>query len=106
MSENPHAGQGMVLLDIGGEIGALIVTTPRDMVDVEVEIWPVDDGRPSGQVPHVAVVDRPVAGGRVASLVYPDLVEGDYCLSIAGTGEVAMRARVTGGEVTTLEWVA
>ncbi len=38
--ENPHAGTGPVVLDIGGDIGALIVTMPADMVDLEVEIIP------------------------------------------------------------------
>ena len=40
--ENPFAGQGSVLLDIGGEVGALVVTMPAAMVDVEVEIRPWD----------------------------------------------------------------
>ncbi len=38
--ENPHAGQGMVVLDIGGDIGALIVSTPAHMAGVEIEICP------------------------------------------------------------------
>ena len=40
--ENPHAGQGSVLLDIGDDIGALVVTMPRDLVGEEVEILPAD----------------------------------------------------------------
>ena len=40
-SENPHAGQGMVMLDIGGAVGALVVTMPATMVGTEVEIRPV-----------------------------------------------------------------
>lgn len=39
-AENPHAGQGMVVLDIGGDVGALVVSTPTDMVGVEIEICP------------------------------------------------------------------
>jgi hypothetical protein len=39
--ENPFAGQGSVLLDIGGDIGALVVTMPEGMVGTEVEIRPV-----------------------------------------------------------------
>ena len=37
-NENPHAGQGSVLLDIGGDVGALVVTVPPAMVGVEIEI--------------------------------------------------------------------
>ncbi|MDQ2847017.1 MAG: hypothetical protein M3Y77_11835 [Actinomycetota bacterium] len=39
--ENPHAGKGAaVVLDIGGDIGALIVEMPPQMEDLEVEIIP------------------------------------------------------------------
>lgn len=38
--ENPFAGQGPVLLDIGGDIGALIVAMPADSEGLEVEIRP------------------------------------------------------------------
>lgn len=42
MSENPYAGQGSVLLDIGGNIGALVVTMPAELEGVEVEINRLD----------------------------------------------------------------
>jgi hypothetical protein len=38
--ENPHAGQGMVVLDIGGDIGALVVQVPAELAGVEIEICP------------------------------------------------------------------
>ncbi|MEP7021807.1 MAG: hypothetical protein ABI808_14270 [Pseudonocardiales bacterium] len=38
--ENPHAGQGMVVLDIGGDIGALVVSAPATMAGLEIEICP------------------------------------------------------------------
>ncbi|MGI8590965.1 MAG: hypothetical protein ACR2M5_08250 [Nakamurella sp.] len=45
--ENPNAGQGSVVLDIGGDIGALIVVMPAEMEDLEVEIVPTGtDARP------------------------------------------------------------
>ena len=40
-NENPHAGQGSVLLDIGGDVGALVVSMPPAMVGAEIEIAPV-----------------------------------------------------------------
>ena len=49
-AENPFAGQGSVLLDIGYDVGALVVTMPAAMVDTEVEI------RPVGMVAHHAHV--------------------------------------------------
>lgn len=45
--ENPHAGTGSVVLDIGGDIGALVVVMPAEMNGLEVEIIPTGtDGRP------------------------------------------------------------
>jgi hypothetical protein len=32
--ENPHAGQGSVMLDIGGDVGALVVTMPPELEGV------------------------------------------------------------------------
>ncbi len=72
----PVAGQGSVLLDIGDEIGALVVSMPAEMEGVEVEIRPLHALPPlehghhheDGNVhhPHVAVVNRrsPAAGSR------------------------------------------
>lgn len=113
--ENPHAGQGMVLLDIGGDVGALVVTMPAGMAGVEVEIRPegahVHDDEPGhghghdrGHHPHVAVVDRPVVGGAVPSLVFPELVTGRYELYVKETAEVRLVVDVTGGEVATAVW--
>jgi len=102
--ENPYAGQGMVLLDIGGDVGALVVQMPEDMRDEEVEIW--EDGpRPAGvHLPHVAVVDRPVEGGRVSSLVFPDLLAGRYRLAAKGSSDARLVVDVRGSEVTVAEW--
>ena len=114
--ENPYAGQGSVLLDIGGDVGALVVTMPAEMVEVEVEIRPVghDTAHPGdGQHgaghhhhPHVAVVERPVRGAVVPSLVYGELVEGRYELYVKGTDDVRLTVAVVGGEVTTSSWPA
>ena len=38
--ENPYAGQGPVLLDIGGDVGALVVVMPPDTDGLEVELRP------------------------------------------------------------------
>ena len=116
--ENPYAGQGAVLLDIGGDVGAVVVEVPDDMEGVEVEIRPA--GAPGGghhhahdhahgqgghaHHPHVAVVRRPVADGRVASLVYGEVVEGSYVLVVKDTDDVQLRVEVRGGEVSQTSW--
>jgi hypothetical protein len=41
MEDNSHAGQGPVLLDIGGDIGAVILSMPATLDGVEIEARPV-----------------------------------------------------------------
>lgn len=118
--ENPFAGQGSVLLDIGGDVGALVVTMPAGMEGLEVEIRPEgvgsarhvhhdhhdhhhDHGGHSLH-PHVAVVSRPAGGAEIPSLVFPELLEGSYELYEKGTHDVCLRADVRGGEVATAAW--
>ena len=116
-NENPHAGQGSVMLDIGGDVGALVVSMPPAMVGAEIEIEPVGGasrehdhkhehghGHGHGHRPHVAVVDRPVTDGHEPSLVFPDLVEGSYELFDKGQDTVLLTAEIIGGQVTFLEW--
>ena len=121
-SENPYAGQGAVLLDIGGDVGAAVVEMPDDLEGVEVEI------RPSGgwaqqhrghhhghdhphdhdghHHPHVAVVRRPVGDDLVASLVFGEVTEGSYDLVVKDTDDVCLEIDVRGGEVTHARWPA
>ncbi|MHA3703383.1 hypothetical protein ACXR2U_14490 [Jatrophihabitans sp. YIM 134969] len=49
-AENPHAGQGTaVVLDIGGDIGAVVVTCPEDLTGREIEIVPAGSRGPGGR---------------------------------------------------------
>src|SRR4051812_2365109 len=118
--ENAWAGQGAVMLDIGGDVGALVVTMPASTVGLEVEIRPLDGQGVRGHghqhrhqqahshdvhLAHVAVVNRPVAQGHVPSLVYGELEQGRYELFEKGRGDaVALRVAVVGGEVTSAAW--
>jgi hypothetical protein len=115
--ENAWAGQGAVLLDIGGGVGALVVAMPATTVGREVEIRPLDGQHSHGHghdhlrgsahehLAHVAVVSRPVAEGRVPSLVFGELEQGRYELFEKGRPDaVALRAAVVGGEVTSAIW--
>jgi hypothetical protein len=102
-AENPWAGQGSVLLDIGGDVGALVVEMPAGLVGVEVEVR-ATGGAPGGHRPHVAVVERPAGTTTVPSLVFPALAAGTYELCDKGTDTVRLRAAVVGGRVTQLVW--
>ncbi len=128
--ENPSAGQGPVVLDIGDDVGALVVTMPAWMDGLEVEIIPSGsrqaghedhprgdhhehehghglDGHthPASAPPHVAVVARPLPdGSTVHSLVYGELTDGDYDLYVRPNGPVQLTATVCGGQVTLADW--
>lgn len=43
VEDNSHAGQGSVMLDIGGEIGALVLHATAELEGVEIEIRPTGD---------------------------------------------------------------
>jgi hypothetical protein len=128
-AHNAFAGNGAVVLDIGGDIGALVVAMPAGLDGVEIEIRPVgaepdhdhghdhSDGHghahSHSRHPHVAVVARPSGPSgpsgprgqrRLPSLVYPELVEGGYELYEKLGGPVRLRATVRGGEVTEAVW--
>ena len=114
---NRHAGQGAVLVDIGGDVGALVVAMPPEMTGVEVEIRPADDSGPTAHThdhggghhhahhPHVAVVVRPTPDGPLPSLVYPAVAEGDYVLVVIGDEAARRAVHVEGGVVTTTAWL-
>ena len=55
-----YAGQGAVVLDIGGDVGALVVHMPAELAGIEIEICPAGADRYAEHRDHVAVLGRPV----------------------------------------------
>ena len=131
--ENPHAGKGSsVLLDIGEDVGAIVLTLPRELEDTEIERRPVGlDGagierRPVGRereaiehghghghepgehhhgFPHVGVVPRPSPEGElIYSAVFFDVPEGTYELHVLPDGPVRLTVAVIGGTLTEATW--
>lgn len=91
--------KGSVLLDIGGDVGAAIVSTPGSLVGFEIEIrragaaW---DGT------HVAVRDRHVSGGVLHAALFPGLQYGTYEVRLRGdAASPVATVNVEGGHVTT-----
>jgi hypothetical protein len=103
VEDNTHAGQGPVVLDIGGDVGALIVSMPSAMEGIEVEVCPAGT-RPAGHVPHVAVVGRPTSNGVHYAVVFPELPQGNYDLNQRHQQQVALTVNVAGARVTTAAW--
>jgi hypothetical protein len=119
LAENPYAGQGPVLLDIGGDVGAVVLYLPAAWEGAEVEYCHAgvdphhdhvhdqahdhDHGHHHRHHKHVAVVGRP-AGTRVAyTAVLPELTAGRYVLTVPGEGPELI-VDVEGGAVTELSW--
>lgn len=104
MEDHSHAGQGPVLLDIGGTVGALIVHMPDTMAGHEIEIVPDDAAIGDHPPRHVAVVARPAHMHVALTAVFPDVPEGRYALHRKPDGPVRLRATVTGGQITEARW--
>ncbi len=105
MSELSQLGpsqDGSVLLDIGGDIGALIVHTPPSLAGVEIEISPAGD--PSRRS-HTAVRERRGRDHIRYAAIYPTLPAGEYTLWRPG-GPPAANVVITGGQVAELHWPA
>jgi hypothetical protein len=91
-----------VVLDIGEQLGALIVYTDPGLHGTEVEISP--DGEDSNRS-HKDVLERG-EGGRVAfTAVFDRLPQGAYTLWTDGVPR-ARGVTVTGGAVAELDWAA
>ncbi|SDJ06355.1 hypothetical protein SAMN05444157_1542 [Frankineae bacterium MT45] len=105
-SENPYAGQGAVMLDIGGEIGALVISMPAELEGVEIEIRPAAGSTLHWHhLPHVAVVLRPTPRGPRPSAVFPELPSGEYEAYERGqAGRGLLPVTVVGAEVTYRQW--
>ena len=120
----------MVVLDIGGDVGALIVHTDASMHLVEIEISPNDehgmdvfqaehpheaehthdDGEGHSHThahtpgtTHVAVHERRLGNETRYAAIYPGLREGDYTLWNQDRTPAAT-VHIIGGKVVELDW--
>jgi len=104
--DHQHAQHGphdrVVVLDIGGKLGALIVYTDPALLHTEIEISPDgDDDRRS----HKDVLERFVADRSLYAAVFDRLPTGAYTLW--HDGEARTRGTtVTGGVVSEIDWRA
>lgn len=97
-AHRPHPEH--VVLEIGDELGALIVLADRDAHGLEVEISRSgEDDRRS----HKDVLERSLGGRPVYAAVFDRLQEGTYTLWVDGTAR-ARGVVVAGGRVGELDW--
>ena len=88
-----------VVLDIGQDVGALIIYTEAELRGREIEVSP----RGVAKRVHVEVLERRINSRPIFAAVFPGLRAGDYdiwedALDLGGT------VTIVGGEVTTVDW--
>ncbi len=88
-----------VVLDIGQDIGALIIYTELELHGREIEVSP----RGSAPRVHVEVLERRINGRAVFAAVFPGLRAGDYDIweNSANPGGAVT---IVGGEVVSVDW--
>jgi hypothetical protein len=92
---------GSVVLDVGADIGALVVYTSADRVGDEIEITAELSDGPVRT--HSAVRERRLDGHTLHCAVYPGLREGMYTIwRDEHLSETIVR--VIGGEVAQYHW--
>ena len=89
-----------VVLDIGGEIGALIVYMDAEHIDTPVEVSLT--GHDAERF-HQHILERPMPGGTSYAAVFDKVREGSYTLWLHGEPRVR-EFTITGGTVAEVDW--
>jgi hypothetical protein len=98
--KNDRVHPESVVLDIGQDIGALIIYTDAKLRGREIEVSPA--GSAATRV-HVEVLERWVNGRQVFAAVFPTLRAGAYDIW-QHSPIPSDTASITGGRVTTVDW--
>jgi hypothetical protein len=100
-------GPGSVVMELGADIGALVLYTPPGLDGQEIEIS--RDDAPPGAPPnraertHSRVRPRPMTGQTRYAAVYPGLRAGSYTIW-RDERTAAATVTVTGGQVSNCHW--
>jgi hypothetical protein len=93
------SGPGSVVLELGADIGALILDTPPGLAGREIEISPTVGGPHT----HSLVRERRTAAGLSYAAVYPVLAAGDYTVW-RDDGIPAGQVTICGGQASRFRW--
>ena len=97
-NHRPHSEH--VVLEIGGELGALIVYTDPALLHTEIEISPAaEDGRRS----HKDVLERRLNGSSIYAAVFDRIPDGTYTLWHDGLPRTRKTA-IAGGAIAEVDW--
>lgn len=86
-----------VVLDIGRDVGALVIYTDAELRGREIEVSP----RGGATRVHVEVLERRIKDRPVFAAVFPGLRAGDYDIWEAQNPN---RVTIVGGRVATVDW--
>jgi hypothetical protein len=89
-----------VVLDIGQEIGALIIFTEAELHGREIEL---SRRNSLAERVHVEVLERRIDGRPVFAAVFPGLRAGDYDIW-ANAANPSGTVTIAGGQVATVDW--
>jgi hypothetical protein len=95
--EQPLVPARGAVLDIGGDVGALLVQADAALEGAEIELY---DER-GAYLMHTEVHGRDVSGTRSYAGLFPAVVAGGYLLEL-GDGSDRTPVTVVGGQVTTV----
>ena len=96
------SGPGTVVLELGADVGALVLNTPAELDGREIEISRDDQ---AGRRTHSQVRPRHMTTGTRYAAVYPDLAAGPYTIW-ADEQNPAGQVVITGGRVANWSWPA
>jgi hypothetical protein len=91
-----------VVLDIGGNMGALVVYADAALLDTPIEISL--EGQDAVRA-HQHVLERPLHHRTFHAAVFDRIVEGAYTLWLHDNAR-AREVTITGGQVTEIDWTS
>jgi hypothetical protein len=97
----PASTEGSVVMEVGGDVGALVVYAPYALAGREIELALRGE---SWQFVHTEVRERRLSDGTVYAGVFPAVPSGEYTL-LPLAALPALDVNVEGGRVSELTWV-
>ena len=97
----PPSTEGSVVMEVGGDIGAVVVYTPDALAGLEIELALRGDDH---QFVHTEVRERQLPDGTIYAGVFPAVPSGEYTL-LPVAALPALDVDVEGGYVAELSWV-
>lgn len=89
-----------VVLDIGDDVGALVLYTPPNLHGREIDVSPL--GHDSRRV-HTAVLERSVDGRPIFAAVYAELQAGTYRIW-GDDPSLPSQVTIVGGTIAEIDW--